>query len=158
MGLTPCLVDMPNEISSEKTKFSFVSDVNGRQLIVGGVCVHFPLSSGTPSVLKLIGPVHAPTVSEFICVSVLLYLEDTIFLDSSNTPGSPNLSFPHRFLSPEVRTLMKSSPLGLSVHSLPPSTHCWDVGLYVSSHLLQEASMMMAEWCADLCMEHNKYH
>ena len=62
-----------------------------------------PLSSGTP-VLKLIGPVHAPTVSEFICVSVLWYLEDTIFLDSSITPGSSNLSLPHRFLSPEVRT------------------------------------------------------
>lgn len=42
-----------------------------------GTCVHIPLLA-----LTYAGPVHAATVSEFICVSVLC-LEDTVSLVSS---------------------------------------------------------------------------
>lgn len=66
-----------------KTNFSFASGYpNGYSFLLGmGTHVHLLSTLGPPSDLNLCaGLVHAAIVSEFICVSVLLCLEDTVSL------------------------------------------------------------------------------
>lgn len=61
-----------------------------------GPCPLLPFSAGILACLSLYKPftglLCAATISEFMCVSVLLYLKDTVSLESSATSGSYNLS------------------------------------------------------------------
>lgn len=85
LGLPLSVVIKPSETPLEKTKFSFVS---GCQLEITfwlgmGACSP-PLSAGTLSGLSLCRPwAYCHNLYEFKRVSLLLCLEDTIYMESS---------------------------------------------------------------------------
>ena len=85
-----------------------------------GACVYFPLLVlGLHLAWTRMDPLHATTapcacchsLCEFMCVSVMLCLEDTVSLASSIFSGSMTTRPPllHSSLSPDSRGLMKAS-------------------------------------------------
>lgn len=99
------------------------------------------LSTGILFSLDLCSPVCAATHSlcVFMCPSVLLRLEDTLSWEASIISDSYSLSTPSSTEVVEGRGWMETSHLGLGARSLSLFAHYSIVGLYVSSHLLQEA-------------------
>ena len=76
------------------------------------LCVSFPFQARTFSGLNLYSLVYADTdLCEFICISLLLCLEDAVSLESLSTSGSYSLSTSS---SLRGRGLIKTSHLGLS--------------------------------------------
>jgi hypothetical protein len=84
----------------------------------------------------------------FIWVYISCCVWDSVSLESSIISSCCNLPFllPHRHLSLEGRGLMENWVLQcFSLFGCCPF-----VGLWVSSHLLQEDSLMWSEWGSDL--------
>lgn len=147
-GLSLGVACIPCETLLEKSNFSFTRCCQLKMAsgLGMGVCIHlfFP-ALGPPPVLD--GPVHAASVSGFVCVSVLLCLEGLISVEPSITTDLYNLStflLPQCSLSSERRNLMETSHLRLNV-SRSLSTHCPVECLCIHSRLLQNTSLMIAE-------------
>lgn len=82
--------------------FVFRSSIENTLLVRGGMlCILSPFSAVTPSGLNLCKSCVLTAVSECICASVLLYLEDTVSFESTITPGFTIflLPLPHQYLS-----------------------------------------------------------
>lgn len=128
----------------------------GRFLVPDGtLCPLSLLCVGIWSGLTCARPVHAILISEVICASALLCLENSIFLELSTASTSYNLlpSLLHRSMSHKWGRMIQASHLGMRASkSLSIYIHCPVVGLYVFSHLLQEEASLMkkVEWCPEL--------
>lgn len=85
------VVDMPSDTPLKKAGFPFtigyqlqISSQLGSRTLFPLLHCHTRISSG----LSCVGLVHAVTVSEFICVSILLFLEDAVSLKSFFSSGT----------------------------------------------------------------------
>lgn len=136
LGLLWSLVNIPSKTPLEKTNFSFADNFLVRH---GTPSPLPPLVAGTPSGWICSGPVCAALVTEFICVSVLLYLKDIVFLGVIQWNPLALTSFlpllPHIDLWAKGKGLMKTSHFDLVLQSLILHT-CSIVSLCVSAHLL----------------------
>lgn len=90
----------------------------------------FLLSGGShvpiPSSAALTWPRRGHGTCQLMCASILLREEDTVPLESPNTPGLYNLSvsFPTQIPEPCGRDLMKASHLDPSAAKSPLTVHC----------------------------------
>lgn len=93
--LTENVVNIPRETPLEKADFSFCYQIlfEGNFFVSGTKPCILSLSLIRPSLTWIYaGLVHADNLYEFIGIFVLLYLEDTVFLEPSTTSGSYRLS------------------------------------------------------------------
>lgn len=114
------VVSTYSEIALQETIYCFFCkrvSITDNFLVRGESSCPCPLLSAglTRTCAGCAGPACAASLCEFVCVSVLLLLEDTVFLESFITLPliiflSPSL---HRSLISEGRGLLKTSHLGL---------------------------------------------
>lgn len=89
------------------------------------------------------------SLCESICVSVLLYLEDSFQASLTCIIFVPCLT--HRFLSQEGKVLMKTSYLGQMCQCLLLSTHFPLVSFCVISKVLKEEAFLSGRNNAVIC-------